>query len=176
MGSFDDQADVGFGATDQPDDLDLDLAERLQDPQFAAAFEDAAARSGFLATAIERRKSANITQQVVAQAMDTTQSAISELEGGATDPRLSTLQRYARAIGCRLDLQLCNGDPSSGWRRLGADVHYSSHEHRISVPLRRSPEHWGGWDPGHDRWTKHLRLVTPTSGEDPWTQKASAAQ
>ena len=38
--------------------------------------------------------------------METTQSAISELEGGSTDPRLSTLQRYARAVGAHLQVRL----------------------------------------------------------------------
>jgi transcriptional regulator with XRE-family HTH domain len=38
--------------------------------------------------------------------MRTTQSAISDLENGSTDPRLSTLQRYARAVGCQLEIRV----------------------------------------------------------------------
>jgi transcriptional regulator with XRE-family HTH domain len=45
-----------------------------------------------------------ISQAEVASAMGTTQSAVSDLERGATDPRLSTLQRYARAVGCVLHI------------------------------------------------------------------------
>ncbi|MFI6762455.1 helix-turn-helix domain-containing protein [Micromonospora sp. NPDC050417] len=34
--------------------------------------------------------------------MQTTQSAVSDLENGCVDPHLSTLQRYARAVTARL--------------------------------------------------------------------------
>lgn len=34
--------------------------------------------------------------------METTQSAVSDLERGTADPQLSTLQRYARAVGARV--------------------------------------------------------------------------
>lgn len=93
----------------EPDDLDLDLADQLADPAFRAAFEDAQARSKLLRSCIDIRKQGSQTQQAVAKAMETTQSAVSELESGATDPRLSTLQRYARAVGCRLDVRLVDG-------------------------------------------------------------------
>lgn len=85
-----------------PDDLDQLLAERLADPAFAAAYEDAAARAAVLYALIGLRKVARLSQTAVAERMGTTQSAVSDLEGGATDPRFSTLQRYARAVGARL--------------------------------------------------------------------------
>lgn len=47
-----------------------------------------------------------LSQREVAKTMGTQQSAVSETEKGITDPRLSTLQRQARAIGCRVDVQL----------------------------------------------------------------------
>ena len=52
------------------------------------------------------RKQCRLSQQVVAEWMDTTQSAVSELESGRIDPRLSTLQRYARALGKELHVMI----------------------------------------------------------------------
>jgi DNA-binding XRE family transcriptional regulator len=96
----------GAGVSTKRNDLDAFVEEQNQDPAFAAAFQDAQARAALLATCVRVRKDASLTQAEVALAMRTTQSAISDLESGATDPRLSTLQRYARAVGVRLDLAL----------------------------------------------------------------------
>jgi len=88
------------------DDLDAFIEEQRHDPAFAAAYEDAQARADLLASCVHLRKETGLTQADVARAMGTTQSAVSDLEAGATDPRLGTLQRYARAVGARLDVAL----------------------------------------------------------------------
>ena len=49
-----------------------------------------------LATA---RRAAGLTQADIAAEMGTTQAAISRLERGDSDPRLSTVLRYLRAAG-----------------------------------------------------------------------------
>ncbi|MGH3488534.1 MAG: helix-turn-helix domain-containing protein [Actinopolymorphaceae bacterium] len=84
------------------DDLDAFLADQQQDPKFAAAYEDARLRTELLASCVRLRKEHGHTQADVARAMGTTQSAVSDLEAGATDPQLSTLQRYTRAVGGEL--------------------------------------------------------------------------
>ena len=64
------------------------------------------------------RKQCRLSQQVVAEWMDTTQSAVSELESGRIDPRLSTLQRYARALGKELHVMIGEvGNPQSAQRQ-----------------------------------------------------------
>ena len=88
------------------DDLDQLLEEELRDEGFRAAYEDAMARSALLRTLVGRRGVQGISQKEVAARMGTTQSAVSDLERGATDPRLSTLQRYARAMGCQIHIVL----------------------------------------------------------------------
>jgi transcriptional regulator with XRE-family HTH domain len=56
---------------------------------------------------IKARSRAGLTQDAVAQRMGTTKSAISRLEAsGKHTPSLATLQRYARAVGCDLQVKL----------------------------------------------------------------------
>ncbi len=57
---------------------------------------------------LKARAAAGITQAEVAERIGTTQSAVARLESGSGmhSPALSTLQKYARALGCRLELRL----------------------------------------------------------------------
>ena len=56
---------------------------------------------------LRARSRAGLTQDVVAERMGTTKSAISRLESaGKHTPSLSTLQRYARAVGCDIQVKL----------------------------------------------------------------------
>lgn len=56
---------------------------------------------------LKARARAGLTQDAVAERMGTTKSAISRLEGsGKHAPSLSTLQRYAQAVGCSLQVRL----------------------------------------------------------------------
>jgi transcriptional regulator with XRE-family HTH domain len=87
-----------------------DLAEFLDeeiaaDPTFALDLAEAAERHDLLVECVTARKRAGLSQTAVAREMNTTQSAVSEFEGG-TDPRLSTLQRYARAVGSSIEVRL----------------------------------------------------------------------
>lgn len=56
---------------------------------------------------LKARTRAGLTQDAVAERMGTTKSAISRLEAaGKHTPSLSTLQRYAHAVGCELQIKL----------------------------------------------------------------------
>ena len=48
---------------------------------------------------VARRRQLGLTQAEVARAMGRSQSVVSDIETMSTDPRLSTLRRYALAIG-----------------------------------------------------------------------------
>jgi predicted transcriptional regulator len=50
------------------------------------------------------RRAAGLSQTEVAARMGTSQSVVARLEAGHVDARLSTLQRYAAAVGSELDL------------------------------------------------------------------------
>lgn len=53
------------------------------------------------------RKRAGLTQEAVAEHMGTTKSAVSRLESvRKSAPSLTTLTKYAKAVGCKLHIQL----------------------------------------------------------------------
>jgi transcriptional regulator with XRE-family HTH domain len=83
--------------------MDGDLAGLLgldlNDAQLSAAASDEEAVMMLIETLVRHRKTRRITQKQVAQAMETTQSAVSDFERLGGDPRLTTIMRYARAVG-----------------------------------------------------------------------------
>lgn len=87
--------------------LDSVIAKlKAEDPDFAEGYE-----RGYQATRLGMmlhlaREDAGMTQEQVAQKLGTKKSAISRLENNAGDMRLSTLQKYAEAVGRRLVLEL----------------------------------------------------------------------
>lgn len=55
--------------------------------------------AGLLDDLTARRRAAGLSQTEVAARMGTSQSAVARLESGRADVRLSTLRRYAAALG-----------------------------------------------------------------------------
>jgi ATPase subunit of ABC transporter with duplicated ATPase domains len=89
------------------DFLDEVVNERsTRNPEFPALVEAAERRRKLLAALAERRRQADHSQTAVAAAMRSSQSSIARLETSATDARLSTLDRYARALGYRVEYSL----------------------------------------------------------------------
>ncbi len=78
------------------------------DSEFAAGFE--AGYTDFKIGVILRqaREAAGLTQEEVARRLHTQKSAISRIENHADDVRLSTLRRYAEAVGTNLYIQLAH--------------------------------------------------------------------
>lgn len=62
------------------------------------------------------RRERGFSQADVAERLGTSQPVISRLEAGGRDPRLSTLERYARVVGADLEVQ------TAGTRGLAADL------------------------------------------------------
>ena len=74
---------------------------------FAKAYESLALEYQVAGQMLKARSRAGLTQDVVAERMGTTKSAVSRLEGsGKHAPSLSTLRKYARAVGCQLQFRL----------------------------------------------------------------------
>ncbi|ASY33550.1 MULTISPECIES: helix-turn-helix domain-containing protein [unclassified Streptomyces] len=74
------------------------------DADTRAAAADTEALMTLVETLVKHRKKCGITQKQVARHMETTQSAVSDFERLGGDPRLSTVMRYARAVGLKLRL------------------------------------------------------------------------
>lgn len=75
------------------------LGADLEDPEFLEALEDAEAVITLTRSLVRLRLDQNLNQTEVAERMETTQSAVSDFERLGGDPRISTFQRYARAVG-----------------------------------------------------------------------------
>lgn len=100
--------------TDEPDDLDTYLAEARQDPLFDALYQDGHARDHVLDTLVALRKTLQLTQAEVGRRMGISQSRVAVIEREGSDPRVSTLQRYARALDARLRLKLVLPEEAAG--------------------------------------------------------------
>jgi predicted transcriptional regulator len=75
------------------------MSERRHEP-LLPGFKEMAERRRALARALTaRRVDLGLTQTEVAARMGTSQSAVARLESGSLDVRMSTLERYAAAIG-----------------------------------------------------------------------------
>lgn len=83
-------------------------ARALARAEVKAEYEKLAGEFALLDEFLKARAAAGITQAEVAERIGTTQSAIARLEsgGGKHSPSLATLQKYAHALGCRLELRL----------------------------------------------------------------------
>ena len=82
------------------------MDERRHQPRLPGFAEMAARRRALAEELIERRVALGLSQTEVAARMGTSQSAVARLEAGGTDVRLSTLERYAAAVGEVLDWHL----------------------------------------------------------------------
>ncbi|HEX3131454.1 MAG TPA: helix-turn-helix transcriptional regulator [Thermoanaerobaculia bacterium] len=81
-------------------------ARASRDPEFADELESGYTDFKVGALLRQAREKAGLTQDQVAERLSTKKSAISRIENSAGSIRFSTLERYARAIGWQLSLEL----------------------------------------------------------------------
>lgn len=77
-----------------------------QNPNFPKVLEAAERRRKLLRTLAEQRREQDLSQTQVAAAMRTSQPALARLEGEASDAKLSTVERYAAALGYQVEYRL----------------------------------------------------------------------
>jgi transcriptional regulator with XRE-family HTH domain len=80
--------------------------ERRHDPVFPGFRQMAERRRALGGELAEHRRAVGLSQTQVAARMGTSQSAVARLEAGASDTLVSTLERYAEALGGRLSWTL----------------------------------------------------------------------
>lgn len=89
------------------DDLDDVIVQRTAaNPAFPALVEAHLQRRRLQRALAEHRQLEGLSQNEVASRMGTSQSAVARIETGEVDAKISTLQRYAHAIGYELDITL----------------------------------------------------------------------
>src|ERR1700685_3101382 len=74
----------------------------MKNKEYRNAYEEMAPEFALARAVIHARVAADLTQEQLAQRMDTTQSVIARLESGRTRPSTQTLERLAAATGTRL--------------------------------------------------------------------------
>ena len=76
--------------------------------QFSKNFESGYRAFEFSVMLRQAREEAGVTQEAIARKLRTKKSAISRIENHAEDIRLSTLEKYANALGRKLRVQLAD--------------------------------------------------------------------
>lgn len=77
-------------------------AKWMQDPEYRREYEALDEEFALMKALIDARAQAGLTQEQLAERMETSQSVIARLESGRTMPSGRTLARYAKATGTRL--------------------------------------------------------------------------
>ena len=92
----------------------------LARPEVRREYERLSGEFEFLDEILKARASAGLTQADVAARIGTTQSAVARLESpvGKHSPSLATLQKYASAIGYRVQVRLVK-EPEPSARSTG---------------------------------------------------------
>jgi len=152
-------ADSGSSAAS---DADLESAE----------LTDAAVRNReLIARLAARRAASGLSQARVAELMQTSQSAVARLESGQHDAQLSTVTRYADALGLSLDFAEDTGTPtgSNSSANPGAEAAQASPEPPVSSGQQQDAPRPAGTRPKGRPGRKPNRsmptVVTETPGK-----------
>ena len=81
------------------------LAERLKDPEIRAEYDALEPEFSLMQTMIDARKSSGLTQKQLSERTGIAQSDISKLESGNGNPSLRTLERLAKGMGMRVQIE-----------------------------------------------------------------------
>jgi DNA-binding XRE family transcriptional regulator len=93
-------------------DHDAFLAKALERKGFGEAYDDLEDEYVLVRELLSARVQAGLTQEEVAASMGTTKSAVSRLEGpGKHSPSVNTLKKYAKAVGCGVQIKLVPAQP-----------------------------------------------------------------
>ena len=113
---------------------DVLLAGLLEDPEFDGEYAAVKWHMQLVKRLLGYREAAGLTQRNVADAMGTTQSAVSTFETASNDPRISTILRYANAVGVRLACEISRASTTSRGQKFTSPPTGGS----ISIPLVHS--------------------------------------
>ena len=81
------------------------LAEQLKDPEIRAEYDALEPEFSLMQAMIDARKSSGLTQKQLSERTGIAQSDISKLESGNGNPSLRTLERLAKGMGMRVQIE-----------------------------------------------------------------------
>ena len=81
------------------------LNKQLEDPEFAAEYEQLRPEYEAIQAIIAARLECNMTQKELAEKTGTRQSNISRIESGTSSPTIDTLSRIAAGLGKKLVIE-----------------------------------------------------------------------
>ncbi|MFL5237846.1 MAG: helix-turn-helix domain-containing protein [Rhizomicrobium sp.] len=79
--------------------------KQLKDPEFRKEYDALEEEFSLINELLSARSKAKLTQAQVARRMGTSQSAVARIESGRT-PSLTSLRKYARAVGRKVEIRL----------------------------------------------------------------------
>ena len=80
--------------------------ELMRDPEVVKAYQELQPEFAIIKKIIEARVKRGVSQEKLAEKMETKQSAISRLESGTANPSLNFLKKLAKALDSRLEIRL----------------------------------------------------------------------
>jgi len=78
----------------------------MKQPGFKAGYDALEPEFAIASMLIRARLAANLSQQQVAKRMGTSQSTVARLESASSRPSLTTLERFAKATGTKVRVEL----------------------------------------------------------------------
>jgi DNA-binding XRE family transcriptional regulator len=106
-----------------PHDHAAFLERALERKGFRDAYDDLEGEYRLVRELLAARLQAGLTQEEVAARMGTTKSAVSRLEAvGKHSPSVATLEKYAKAVGCQVEIRLVPIAGKKGRTRSQAPV------------------------------------------------------
>ncbi len=89
-----------------------ELLESMKNEEFRREYEALEPKYALIRELLLARQHSGMTQEAVAEKIGTTKSAISRLESaGKHAPSITTLRKYAEAVGCELEIRLTPKKP-----------------------------------------------------------------
>ena len=76
------------------------------DPEFEENYDKGYQAFKIGALLRQARETSGLTQEEIAEKLNTKKSAISRIENHAEDIKLSTLEKFATALGCKIEVSI----------------------------------------------------------------------
>ena len=92
--------------------------KKMQDPEFAKAYEEIQPEMNVIRAMIEARTSQNLTQKELSERTGIAQTEISRLENGTRNPSIKLLQRLAEGMGMVLNVTFTPKDATPGFKKI----------------------------------------------------------